>query len=130
MRCVHTGETFSFADSKSCLLPRSTNTGRESLSDLPDRVAAVCDVCVCTETIAVPCYKVTGMTRHGVQLRCWLLVGCLMSQQHASVSQGRTCPDNLMCCHIETEVADPTFYPAQSQYTGTRPTSLSAELTL
>ena len=39
-----------------------------------------------------------------------LLVGCLMSQQHASVSQGRICSDNLTCCHTEIEVADQTFY--------------------
>ena len=33
----------------------------------------------------------------------------LTSQQHASVSQGRICSDNFTCCHIEVEVADPTF---------------------
>ena len=61
---------------------------------------------------------------------CWLLlllVGCLTSQQHASVSQGRICSDNLTCCHTETEVADPTFYLTQSQYTDTGPTSPSAD---
>ena len=52
-----------------------------------------------------------------------LLVGCLTSQQQASVSQGRICLDNLTCCHTETEVADPTFYLTQSQYTDTGPTS-------
>ena len=37
----------------------------------------------------------------------WLvLVGCLTSQQHASVSQGRICSDNFTCCHTEIEVAD------------------------
>ena len=42
--------------------------------------------------------------------RLWLLfVGCLTSQQHASVSQGRICSDNFTCCHTETEVADQTF---------------------
>ena len=30
-----------------------------------------------------------------------LLVGCLKSQQHASVSQGRICTDNFTCCHTE-----------------------------
>ena len=45
------------------------------------------------------------------------LVGCLTSQQHARVSQGRIC----------TEVADPTFYLTQSQYTDTGPTSPSAD---
>ena len=55
-----------------------------------------------------------------------LLVGCLTSQQHARVSQGRICTDNFTCCHTEIEVADPTFYLTQSQYTDTGPTSPSA----
>ena len=38
-----------------------------------------------------------------------LFVGCLTSQQHASVSQGRICSDNFTCCHTETEVADQCF---------------------
>ena len=65
---------------------------------------------------------------------CWvtlkfvcLFVGCLTSQQHASVSQGRICSDNCTCCHTEIEVADQTFYLAQSQDTDTRPTSPSAD---
>ena len=58
---------------------------------------------------------------------CCLLVGCLTSQQHASVSQGRICSDNFTCCHTEIEVADPTFYLTQSQYTDTGPTSPSAD---
>ena len=56
-----------------------------------------------------------------------LFVGCLTSQQHASVSQGRICTDNSTCCHTEIEVADPTFYLTQSQYTDTGPTSPSAD---
>ena len=56
-----------------------------------------------------------------------LLVACLTSQQQASVSQGRICSDNFTCCHTEIEVADPTFYLTQSQYTDTGPTSPSAE---
>ena len=55
------------------------------------------------------------------------LVGCLTSQQHASVSQGRICSDNLTCCHKEIEVADQTFHLTQSQYTDTGPTSPSAD---
>ena len=39
-----------------------------------------------------------------------LLVGCLTPQQHASVSQGRICPDNCTCCHADIEVADQTFH--------------------
>ena len=56
-----------------------------------------------------------------------LLVGCLTSQQHASVSQGRICSDNFTCCHTEIEVTDQTFYLTQSQYTDTGPTSPSAD---
>ena len=56
-----------------------------------------------------------------------LLVGCLTSQQQASVSQGRICSDNFTCCHTAIEVADQTFYLTQSQYTDTGPTSPSAD---
>ena len=56
-----------------------------------------------------------------------LLVGCLTSQQHASVSQGRICSDKFTCCHTEIEAADPTFHLTQSQYTDTGPTSPSAD---
>ena len=35
-----------------------------------------------------------------------LLVGCLTSQQHERVSQGRICTDNFTCCHTEIEAAD------------------------
>ena len=56
-----------------------------------------------------------------------LLVGCLTSQQHASVSQGRICTDNVTCCHTEIEAADQTFHLTQSQYTDTGPTSPSAD---
>ena len=54
-----------------------------------------------------------------------LLVGCLTSQRHASVSQGRICTDNFTCCHTEIEVADRTFHLNQSEYTDTGPTSPS-----
>ena len=56
-----------------------------------------------------------------------LLVGCLTSQQHARVSQGRICTDNFMCCHTEIEVPDQTFHLTQSQYTDTGLTSPSAD---
>ena len=82
-------------------------------------------------------------------------VGCLTSQQHASVFQGPvysykctccqtetevysykcTCCQTetevysykCTCCQTETEVADQTFYPTQSQYTDTGATSLSTD---
>ena len=50
----------------------------------------------------------------------YLLVGCLTSQQHVSVSQGRICSDNFTCCHTEREAADQIFYPTQLQYDSTR----------
>ena len=59
--------------------------------------------------------------------RLLLFVGCLTSQQHASVSQGRICSDNFTCCHTEVEAADQTFYLIRSQYTDTGPTSPSAD---
>ena len=70
-----------------------------------------------------------GVTGFGVAYRSTicLLVGCLTSQQQASVSQGRICSDKFTCCHTEIEVADQTFYLSQSQYTGARPTSPSAD---
>ena len=58
-----------------------------------------------------------------------LLVGCLTSQQHASVSEGRICSDNFTCCHTDIEVADQTFHPTQSQYTDTGPTNPSTDPT-
>ena len=59
-----------------------------------------------------------------------LLVGCLTSQQHDSVSQGRICSDNCTCCYTEIQVAAKTFYLTQSQYTDTGPTSPSADPTM
>ena len=56
-----------------------------------------------------------------------LLVGCLTSQQHTSVSYGWICSDNFTCCHTEIEAADQTFYLTQSQYTDTGLTIPSAD---
>ena len=56
-----------------------------------------------------------------------LFVGCLTSQQHAGVSQGRICSDNLTCCHTEIQVAGPISHLTQSQCTDTGPTSPSAD---
>ena len=63
----------------------------------------------------------------GIHGRDCLLVGCLTSQQQASVSQGRICSDNFTCCHTEIEAADQTFDLNHSQYTDTGPTSPSAD---
>ena len=76
------------------------------------------------ERLSDPVVKCLPRERgHGV---C-LLVGCLTSQQYASVSQGRTCSDKTTCCHTEIEVADQTFYLTQSQYTDTGPTRHSTD---
>ena len=76
------------------------------------------------------CCASSVSVQHHIQLSkqfvCCLLA-CLTSQQHASVSQGRICSDNFMCCHTEIEVADQTFHLTQSQYTDTGPTSPSTD---
>ena len=70
---------------------------------------------------------ITMDTSCKLYLKSCLFVGCLTSQQHASVSQGRICTDNFTRCHTEIEAADPTFHLTQSQYTDTGPTSPSAD---
>ena len=71
----------------------------------------------------------TGPSSDPITPGAWrsLFVGCLTSQQQASVSQGRICSDNFTCCHTEIEVAGQTFYLTQSQYTDTGPTLPSAD---
>ena len=72
--------------------------------------------------------KPPNPSSHSTLTLCFVgFVGCLTSQQQASVSQGRICSDNFTCCHTEIEVADQTFYLTQSQYTDTGPTSPSAD---
>ena len=56
-----------------------------------------------------------------------LLVGCLTSLQHASVSQGLFCSDNFTFFHTKIEVADQTFHLTQSPYTDTGSTSPSTD---
>ena len=56
-----------------------------------------------------------------------LFAGCSMSQQHASVSQGRTYSGKFMCCYTEIKVADQTFNLTQSQNTDTGLTSPSTD---
>ena len=48
----------------------------------------------------------TKAQRRSLIMMLLLFVGRLVSQQHASVSQGHICSDNLTCCHTEIEVAD------------------------
>ena len=59
-----------------------------------------------------------------------LLAACITSQQHASVSHGRTYLDKFMCCHTKIEAADQTFYLTQSQYIDTGLTNPSADPTV
>ena len=39
-----------------------------------------------------------------------LLVGCLMSQQRACVSQRRICSDKFTCCHTEIKISTSPSY--------------------
>ena len=55
------------------------------------------------------CISKLGSALTTLQAVC-LLVGCLTSQQQASVSKGRICSDNFTCCHTQIEVADQMFY--------------------
>ena len=79
-----------------------------------------------SEQLAIICYCVFH-SKYCTSLSYCLLVGCLTFQQRAGASQVRMCTDNFTCCHTEIEVADPTFYLTQSQYTDTGPTSPSAD---
>ena len=65
----------------------------------------ICEVPDC-QPVAVLCYVVvyTFLSFFVV----FLFDGCFSIPQRASVSQGRICSDCCMCCHTETEVADPT----------------------
>ena len=65
--------------------------------------------CVVTK-LCKPC---TSFTSH-LHSSCgmvWYRTLRLMSQQQASVSQGRICLDNFTCCHTEIEVADQNVLP-------------------
>ena len=82
----------------------------------------------CWEGGNANCYSMSNKTQTCTPaLVVCLFVGCLTSQQHASVSQGRICSENFMYCHTEIEVADQTFHLTHSQYTDTGPTSPSTD---
>ena len=97
---------------KSCSIHQTHTTGSNTM-----RFLSVCSLQLAL--IHTPANKHT--------MQALLLVGCLTSQQHASVSQGRICSDNFTCCHTAIEVADQTFHLTQSQYTDTGPTSPRAD---
>ena len=81
-------------------------------------------VCVCILSAFVRLTVQSELSLFGCPQR---FVGCLTSQQHASVSQGRICAEDCTCCHTETEVENQTFFLTQSQYADTRPTSHGAD---
>ena len=99
-------------------IPRSTVT-----SDLRMDTVVGCRLSCCWHVATKYCPFSNKVTNRGFVL----FVGCITSQQQASVSQGRICSDNFTCCHTDIQVADPTFYLTQSQYTDTGPTSPSAD---
>ena len=100
-----------------------------------DHMSFVIRMIVIFVWLAPPALDVSAVTRAGQRTPLTgllppgvcLLVGCLTSQQHASVSQGRICSDNFTCCDTEIEVAFQTFHLTQSQYTDTGPTSPSTD---
>ena len=55
-----------------------------------------------------------------------LLVACFITSQRVYLRDGSD-QAFFTCCHVEIEVADPTFRLTQSQYTDTGPTSPSAD---
>ena len=81
------------------------------------KMPADCRLCVYSKSCKL------GLLVQPSSLSFGWFVGCLTSQQHPSVSQGRICSDNCTCCHTEIEASDHT----QSQYTDTGPTSPSAD---
>ena len=61
-----------------------------------------------------------------LELSCFSYLSCklefvyqLLNVPAAIVSQGWNCSDKWMCCHIDIEVADQTFYLTKSQYIDT-----------
>ena len=62
----------------------------------------------------------------------WVAGSCFASgRAYNYTTRGKlsrqTCSHNCICCHTEIEVADQTFYLAQSQYTDTWPISPRAD---
>ena len=80
---------------------------------------------ICLRYRASP--HLSALCSYAMELGCCFFAGCLTTQQHASVSQGRICSDSFTCCHTEVEAANQTFYLTQSQYTDTGPTSPGAD---
>ena len=74
-----------------------------------------------------PAWASQGLNKGLLPHLSLLFVSCLMSQQHASVSDGQTCSDSCTCHHNQREVADQTFYLTHLQYSDTGTTSPSTD---
>ena len=93
-------------------------TKKQKISCVP--VSSVCEVFsvwlellreeLKLQFIYIYIYTISSVTV-AVSCRICLLVGCLTSQQHATVSQGRICSDKFTCCHTKIEAADQNFLP-------------------
>ena len=80
-----------------------------------------CAAHCCLGDVTCECSYLPDKGVHASLSAVCLLVTCLTSQQRASVSQGRICTDNFMCCHTEIEVADLSTSPSHSILTPGRP---------
>ena len=58
--------------------------------------------------VEAPASTAGGTSSDQILIMQYVFVGCLTSQLHAGVFQGRICTDNFTCFHTETEVADQT----------------------
>ena len=76
-------------------------------------------VCVCAPSPREVLWKTRKKKKERNMQLGQELLGCLTSQQHASVS--RTDLHNFTCCHTEIEVSDQTFYLTHSILTPGRP---------
>ena len=66
------------------------------------------------------CGRRVGWGGGGGGMAC-LLVGCLTSQQHVSVSQERICEDNFTCCHTQKLQTKLSISPSHSILTPCQP---------
>ena len=82
----------------------------------PVRTNWICNFCLCVaahKIVKFFCPTDIFTDCWDIRLVCWF-IACLMSQQHASVSQGWICSENCAWCHTETEAADLALSPYQN----------------
>ena len=82
-------------------------------------------LCAWTKRVAL-----SGQSPHWEAQLVALLVACLMSQQQATVCQGRICSDKYKCCHTEIEVSDQCVPPSHSTLTPDQPDSAQPSVIL